>query len=430
MLERNIVVFYKKLRSSISKVVSKDIFIRLFFNILALFFAIKLYKIFDLHDYLDITVFTAAIAILLIDFFIVTIINFASMKREDSLKTTDDYRALIKKYPLDRKYGYFYEFNNTKLNKVPTKIRMKFYNDDDNFDFYEKQVFPVWQLADCRGKEVVLRDSEEVFQMNESLKENLNILNEVHKNSNIYNNKNIRLDNVTEDGNRVILKTSRTTYFDFCASNRMIDYVHKNKRTIRNDLLYGPLFPSLSQSPLSNLLGFNCSVISSDGYLIFIKRGSKVSIEKNKLGLGVQASIKYMYTHAEEGKKIIDMEDIYRSVEMEFLDELGVTLESPEKINNKLVDVYYDYVEGKPQLYFEVFLDEKDKNSSLKDISAYVSRKDKSMTKDGNSVIAIPLDRAENIYVSPFALAYENQYYSMVPSASYCAARFLENIRW
>ena len=143
MLERNIVVFYKKLRSSISKVVSKDIFIRLFFNILALFFAIKLYKIFDLHDYLDITVFTAAIAILLIDFFIVTIINFASMKREDSLKTTDDYRALIKKYPLDRKYGYFYEFNNTKLNKVPTKIRMKFYNDDDNFDFYEKQVFPV-----------------------------------------------------------------------------------------------------------------------------------------------------------------------------------------------------------------------------------------------------------------------------------------------
>ena len=209
----------------------------------------------------------------------------------------------------------------------------------------------------------------------------------------------------------------------------MIDYVHKNKRTIRDDLLYGPLFPSLSESPLSNLLGFNCSIVTSDGYLIFIKRGSNVSIEKDKLGLGVQASVKYMYTHAEEGKKIIDIEGIYRSVEMEFVDELGVSLHSPEKIGKNLVDVYYDYVEGKPQLYFEFFLDNEDKNSSLKEISAYLAKKDKSMIKDGNSILAIPLKKAENIYISSFALAYEDQYYSMVPSASYCVARFLENIR-
>ncbi len=429
MLERKFVIFYKRLKKYLTNLISQDIFIRLSLNIIVLFFAIKIYKTFDLDEYLDITVFTAAIAILLIDFFIVTIINFVSVKKEDSLKTTDDYKSLIKKYPLDKKYGYFYEFKNTKLDKIPSKVRRKFYEDDDDFNFNEDQVFPIRKLADCKCKEISLRDREEIFQMEESLKENLNILKDVHKNSNIYNNKCIRLDDVTELEDKVILKTSRTSYFDFCASNRMIDYVHKNKRTIRDDLLYGPLFPSLSESPLSNLLGFNCSVVTSDGYLIFIKRGSNVSIEKDKLGLGVQASVKYMYTHAEEGKKIIDIEDIYRSVEMEFVDELGVSLHSPEKIGKNLVDVYYDYVEGKPQLYFEFFLDNEDKNSSLKEISAYLAKKDKSMIKDGNSILAIPLKRTENIYISSFALAYEDQYYSMVPSASYCVARFLENIR-
>ncbi len=428
MLERKFVIFYKRLKKYLTNLISQDIFIRLSLNIIVLFFAIKIYKTFDLDEYLDITVFTAAIAILLIDFFIITIINFVSVKKEDSLKTTDDYKSLIKKYPLDKKYGYFYEFKNTKLDKIPSKVRRKFYEDDD-FNFNEDQVFPIRKLADCKDKEISLRDREEIFQMEESLKENLNILKDVHKNSNIYNNKCIRLDDVTELEDKVVLKTSRTSYFDFCASNRMIDYVHKNKRTIRDDLLYGPLFPSLSESPLSNLLGFNCSVVTSDGYLIFIKRGSNVSIEKDKLGLGVQASVKYMYTHAEEGKKIIDIEDIYRSVEMEFVDELGVSLHSPEKIGKNLVDVYYDYVEGKPQLYFEFFLDNEDKNSSLKEISAYLAKKDKSMIKDGNSILAIPLKKAENIYISSFALAYEDQYYSMVPSASYCVARFLENIR-
>lgn len=429
MFERRFVQFIESLKKIFTNIISKDIFLRLFFNFIILIVTIKVYKIFNLKDYLDITVFTAAIFILLIDFFIVSTINFVSTKTEDSLKTTDDYSKLISKYPLDEKYGYLYEFKNTKLNKIPHNIRRRFYKDDWNFNFYEKEVFPVRKLCSCKGKEIILKDSDDIYRMSDDLLENLNILKDVHKNSNIYNNKSIRLDGVTEQNGRITLKTSRTTYFDFCASNRMIDYVKKNKRTIRDDHLFGPLFPTLEESGMSNLLGFNCMVVSSDGHLIFIKRGNNVSIEKGKLGVGIQASVKYMYTHIDKGKKIIDINDIYRSVYREFQDEIGVTLSDPESIGGCFTDVYYDYVEAKPQLYFEFYLNEDDNGSSLKDIEAYVSKKDKSMLKDGNSVVAIPFDMCEDIYVSNFALAYKDSYYSMVPSASYCVARFLENQR-
>ena len=429
MFERKLVNFFKNLKKALTNVISKDIFLRLFFNILVLFATIKIYNKFELKDYLDITVFTAAIFILLIDFFIVSIINFVSIKREDSLKITNNYSELISKYPLDKKYGYLYEFNNTKLNKIPHNVRREFYKDEGNFNFYEKEIFPVRKLCSCPGKEIALEDSDTIYKMRDDLLENLNIIKDVHKNSNIYNNKAIRLNGITEENGKITLKTSRTTYFDFCASNRMIDYIKKNKRTIREDYLFGPLFPTLEESGMSNLLGFNCMVVSNDGYLVFIKRGSNVSIEKGKLGVGIQASIKYMYTHAEEHKKIININDIYRSVYRELQDEIGVTLHNPEVIGKYFTDIYYDYVEAKPQLYFEIFLSEKDEGGSLKDIKAYVSKKDKSMIKDGNTVVSIPFDKCEDIYVSNFALAYKANYYSMVPSASYCVARFLENQR-
>lgn len=278
-------------------------------------------------------------------------------------------------------------------------------------------------------QKIILQDRDEVFTMEQDLRDNLNILRDVHKGSTIYNNKAIRLDGVGEKNGIITLATSRTTYFDFCASNRMIDYVKKNKRTIRDDLLYDPLFPRLEDSGLSNLLGFNCMIVSSDGYLIFVKRGSNVSIEKGKLGVGIQASVKYMYTHEKKGQKKISIEDIYNSVYYELKDELGVSLNDKTQIGSCFWDIYYDYVEAKPQLYFEIQLSDKDCRSSLQEIQEYVSKKDASMIKDGNSVVAIPVKEAQNIYISSFAIAYKNKYYSMVPSASYCVARFLENQR-
>lgn len=101
MLERKFVQFIKSMKRNFTNIIIKDIFLRLFFNFIVLVVTIWIYKRFNLEDYLDITVFTAAIFILLIDFFIVSTINFLSTKMEDSRKTTDDYNKLISKYPLD-----------------------------------------------------------------------------------------------------------------------------------------------------------------------------------------------------------------------------------------------------------------------------------------------------------------------------------------
>ena len=108
--------------------------------------------------------------------------------------------------------------------------------------------------------------------------------------------------------------------------------------------------------------------------------------------------------------------------ELKIKDELKIT---NTEIQKSLQTIYYDYVEGKPQLYFEIKLPEPWTFEYWKKIFENTNSTDKS--KDRKEVIGIDIERLEEIFVTPYGFSFDCKFYPMVPSASYCVAQLIEN---
>lgn len=367
---------------------------------------------------------------------------------EDSIKTTTFYTQLMNEvYSLDKELKNFYEFENkAKIRKCCDYCFISDINSvDPDAGLNPKQKFPIRVLAICEGKNIQVKDSLKVYSMPKLLIENRSELMKAHNHSTIKNNIMIRLDNITIDKEEILLETSRTKYFDFLIGNRAMDYEFSGKLTPRKCFAPGHLFPKLKESKFANLLGVNMMVVCKDKYnkeqVVFVKRSDKLSIEKGLLGNGVQGALKFKNLF-DIGKHEIDDKErqgqiseknIFIALAKELEDELGVVVDDFEK-RNFLKTVYYDYVEGKPQLYCEVRLDERDKNSKLEDIKKNVEENEKIIGNygpktDGKKIVTIPLNEMSKVFVGPYGIIYKDTFYKMVPSASYPVAQFIESIK-
>ena len=67
-------------------------------------------------------------------------------------------------------------------------------------------------------------------------------------------------------------------------TNRVMDFRMKNEMAVRDILQYGPFVPDISESVLSNHLGFNGFIITSDNKLPLVKRSNDMSIAKGTYG--------------------------------------------------------------------------------------------------------------------------------------------------
>ena len=74
--------------------------------------------------------------------------------------------------------------------------------------------------------------------------------------------------------------------------NRAMDKEMANGLTLRNIYEYGSKLHKLEDSKLSNHIGLNGMVKTSDDKLIFVKRSKDVSIGKNVLGTSMAAALK------------------------------------------------------------------------------------------------------------------------------------------
>lgn len=74
-----------------------------------------------------------------------------------------------------------------------------------------------------------------------------------------------------------------------------MDFRWENKLTIREQFECGPFLHSLKDSYLSNHIGVNGFVESSDGYIIFLKRGNKLSIAKRTYATSFGEALKTKY---------------------------------------------------------------------------------------------------------------------------------------
>lgn len=174
-----------------------------------------------------------------------------------------------------------------------------------------------------------------------------------HGTSDIYNQENIRVDLWEEKDGNLVIHTGRTTYYDSMATNRAMDYRLACGVSVREMLQYGPFVPDLGDSLLSNHLGFNGLVETSDGKIPLVLRGKHVSIGKDTLGPSIGASMKTAYALDAHGS--LTAEGVMGAIRREMQDELKIPAEALEGDGNgiELLAAYRDIVEGnKPQLLF------------------------------------------------------------------------------
>lgn len=203
-------------------------------------------------------------------------------------------------------------------------------------------------LCHDEPKNIIINDSQDIYELPFLLQSNYSNIFEVHDTSITYNNVNIRMNGMTLDNGKLTLETQRTTYYNSLVTNRAADFEFCDGVSVRKIFEPGPRMSSLELSQLSNHIGFNGFIESSDGYVVFVYRASDMSIGKNTFGDSIAASMKAKYALNEEGE--FTYFGLRRSVVSEIKDELKIEEADIQLDSLCIFAIYRDCVEcGKPQ---------------------------------------------------------------------------------
>ena len=252
-----------------------------------------------------------------------------------------------------------------------------------------------------------------------------------YKGSVVYNNINVRIDDLSVEGDNVELSYSFTTYFNSLITNRMMDYPILDRLTIRDLYEPGPFLHSLSDSVLSNHLGFNGFIELSDGKIIFVKRNPKLSIGQNMWSQSVGASLKSMYA-VENG--ILTVEGISNSIKNEIFDELRIQIEDDVDLSKHIFAFYRDIVEGgKPQFLFYYKCEDLDSKTFVEHFQCEMNRirkqNDKYQIVDGETFAFVSLEELKSATVCDDKIIFNREnVMDMMPSSLASIVLLLNNL--
>lgn len=249
---------------------------------------------------------------------------------EDAIKLTEDYESLNQKYCREK----LIQYNGVVFPEICLAFRKM---DESPFIF-------TFQL-----------DTEKsVYHLPNQIAEHSTELMKAHAHSIVYNNMNVRLNHLIQNGTKIEIVYSKTTYFNSLITNRLMDYPLCEK-SIREIYEPGPFLSTLSESRLSNHLGFNGFVELANGKIIFVHRNTKVSIGKNMLATSIGGSYKTVYGLDEH--QCMTKETLDHAIRMEIHDELKIDVPESYRLDQSIFAFYRDIVEGgKPQFLFYIKL--------------------------------------------------------------------------
>lgn len=378
-------------------------------------------KEFNFGHYFELKLATSISATYFIAVLFKVIANKIEMSIEDGLKLTTEYTDLVNQYKNDISRMVSYKKNicdyiMTQLDEISPEydtypIIIEFYND--------------------KSKKIIVEDNKEKEHKLPLVAEsNFTEIFSVHKHSKVFNSLNIRLDDINHDQENVILKTSRTTYFNSLVTNRAMDHDFGSKLTVRKCFEFGPSISNLKNSLLSNHIGFNGFVITSDNKMAFVKRFNNVSIGKGIIGCSFGASLKSKYALNPDG--LMTLETFENAIKCELYDELGLAEQHYDfSLNNNLVCIYRDLVEGgKPQLLLKIYT-----SLSAQELEEAFNRKatqtkylNRNFEMDGSKIIFADLS---DVYVSLNQISIKSKNkrkkYVTIPAISSSIAMTLES---
>lgn len=382
----------------------------------------------DFSTIIDLTIFFGIVTAFISKFITGLLSSWIHHKIEDQLKLDTNYNKIVKQYPrCPNKISYTNsETANFHLGRKATHVTKDktLSSQTSHEDCY---TFPVTLEYLGNLSSITIEDTVSQYELPERILCNYDQLISAHSNSDIYNQLNIRLDDLIVNNASVTLKTSRTSYFDSLVTNRAMDFKWHNGLCIRDLYSYGPFLPSLKESLLSNHLGFNGFIETSDHKIIFVIRSSNVSIGKDTLGTSVAASLKCKY--ALNDNKIFTPEGLTQGIINEIKDELCINQEYYTfDLYKNIIGIYRDMVEGgKPQflLYVKVNQSSSEINQHFHDVGKPKSSRwnlQKTLDKDGSKLVFIDSDQLRNLYITPDTLVVHNKAYKIMPSASASAS--------
>lgn len=364
---------------------------------------------FQLENYLDTGVFVSVAFVMICNTIAYILERFIGKHCEDAVKLTTDYSALIKKYSRE-------------------KLLVE-----------RGQIFPVIELAgrNIEGPPFYIEingcNAHKHYQLPSQVAKQSDYLFKAHEYSIVYNNMNIRLDDIEVRGLDVELIYSNTTYYDSLITNRAMDYVWENGKSIREIYEPGPFLSTLEESKLSNHLGFNGFVELSDGKIIFVMRSGNLSIGKRTLASSVAASLKVKYCF--DDQKRFTLQGLGDAIRCEVLDELKIELNENENLVNSIFSFYRDVLEGgKPQFLFYIKLenmtvDEFETNFKKK-IKKNKQQDLKKAVVDGTHFQYFTIEELEQSTITSGKLiASGKREFDMMPSASASIALLLKYLK-
>ena len=353
---------------------------------------------FNWTDFFDVSILITFLLLAVCDGIAAFIQKKIAKNTEDSAKLTDRYDKLSKKY------------------KCTNLVR------------HEDVVFPVEHLWTRKGNEqIVFRDKPHKFYtLPSQVAANSKEIMEAHSASTVYNQINVRLDDLIDDPEhgRLILHTSRTQYFDSLITNRACDYVFSDRKITARELYEpGPFIKPLALSKMSNHLGYSGFVFTSDTHKIpFILRNKNLSIAKNLWSSSISASLKTVYALNYQNNFTMTDNSLGQTIVGEIRDELHIDQDralTAENAQNGIFAFYRDLVEcGKPQFIFTLQLQDTTEAMLKKSITEFKQPKGKdTVTVDGTTVEFFSLEDLQEATYKIDSIVIKNHEYKMTPSS-------------
>lgn len=318
---------------------------------------------------------------------VATIVTNAEKRMEESLKIESDHHKIIAQYKGHKKdkisveenyynqNGIFMELHHTRQYKKTIKnfekdkYSPRFQALEEELDLYNEHgvlILPsINVFANILGNvKVCLNDKCEIKKLPEFIIGNGTEFIRAHKYSNLANNLTIRLDDISFENNILTMHTSRSYYYHMLLTNRCMDYQIVDGMSIRKIYEFGSKVSLLRESKLSNQIGINGMIITSDGYLLVEKRDRKKTTWKNKFAQPISLALK-------AGDLKLDSDDVMKGdteyANKKLIDVIKKTMKGnfglteddygELSLEQNFLGIARDLLEGgKPNLYFVVTL--------------------------------------------------------------------------
>lgn len=345
------------------------------------------------EDYFDTAILVSFLVAFLCESLATLISKVIHKKIEDAVKLTEDYEGLTDKW----------------------------YNGEKLLEYHGKK-FPVIELftrtGDSSPFSLVIDHShmDKEYVLPDRLNKHYDWIMKAHSSSVVFNRWNIRLDDVYEKNGQINLLYSRTMYYYSLATNRAMDYALENGETVREMYEPGPYLSALAVSKLSNHLGFNGFIETSDKKFIFVRRDNNLSIGKNTLSTSVAASMKTEYCLDTDRKLVL--RTLSDSIRQEISKELKIYIPENVDMCRSIFAFYRDLVEGgKPQFLFHYKAD-----ITAAEFEGKIKKEKKNKTNveaDGTVFYFRSLDELKASTIYPGKIVFgDGKSYKMMPSAS------------